>query len=277
MGAPMARRLREAGLNVQVWNRTREKAEPLEDTGATVAKTPAEAASGAGIVLTMLADDHATLAVMEGEKGALGEMAPGSVWLQMGTIGLEATRQASELAADAGVELVDAPVLGTRQPAEEGELLVLASGPDGALDRCETVFSAVGSQTLRLGEAGAGSRMKLVINGWLVGILGTLADSLALAESLGVGGAAFLQAIDGGALGMPYAGTMGAKMLAGDYPLSFPLTLAVKDARLIEAAAREAGLEPSVVPAVGAALRRALDLGFGDEDMSAIYEAARAR
>jgi 3-hydroxyisobutyrate dehydrogenase len=173
------------------------------------------------------------------------------------------------------VELVDAPVLGTRQPAEQGQLLVLASGEDAAIDRCQGVLQAVGRQTLRLGPAGAGSRMKLVINGWLLGLLGSLAESLALAEALGVGGARFLEAIEGGPLSPAYAGMIGAKMLAGDYATNFPLALAAKDARLIEEAAREAGLEPAAIPAVGDLLGRAIDEGLGDQDMSAVYEASR--
>jgi 3-hydroxyisobutyrate dehydrogenase len=273
MGEAMARRMLTAGLDVRVWNRTASKAEPLSEAGATVASTPAEAVAGAGIVVTMLADEAATLDVMEGE--ALPAMESGAVWLQMGTIGVDGARRAADLAAKHGVELVDAPVLGTRQPAEQGQLLVLASGNDSAIDRCQPIFEAVARQTLRLGPAGTGSRMKLVINGWLLGLLGSLADTLALAETLGIGGARFLEAIEGGPLGVPYAAMVGAKMLAGDYPASFPLELAAKDARLIEEAAREAGLEPTVVPAVAGLLRRAMEAGLGDHDMSAVYEAAR--
>lgn len=282
MGGPMARHLLEAGMTVAVWNRTEARAAPLSGAGARLASTPADAATGAGIVLTMLADDAATLDVMTGDGGArepgtaaLPAMAPGAVWLQMGTIGVEATGEAARLSDKQGVAFVDAPVLGTRQPAEEGQLLVLASGPDEALDRCQVIFEAVGGQTLRLGPAGAGTRMKLVLNGWLLGLLGNLADSLALAEGLGVGGRSFLEAISGGALGVPYADMIGPKMLAGDYATSFPLALAAKDARLVESAGREAGLEPHVVPAVAATLRRALDLGRGGDDMSAVYEASR--
>lgn len=273
MGEPMARRLLGAGLSLRVWNRTASKAEPLAEAGATVAASPGEAVAGAGIVITMLADETATLDVMEGE--ALPAMEGGAVWLQMGTIGVDGIRRAAEVAAKHGVDLVDAPVLGTRQPAEQGQLLVLASGSDAAIDRCQPVFQAVGRQTLRLGHAGTGTRMKLVINGWLLGMLGNLADSLALAEALGIGGARFLEAIEGGPLGVPYAGMIGAKMLARDYPVSFPLELAAKDARLIEEAAREAGMDATVVPAVAGLLKRAIEQGWGDDDMSAVYEAVR--
>jgi 3-hydroxyisobutyrate dehydrogenase len=273
MGEAMARRMLAAGLEVRVWNRTLSKAEPLGEAGATVASTAGEAVAGAGIVATMLADESATLDVMEAE--ALPAMESGAVWLQMGTIGLDGTRRAADVAAKHGVELVDAPVLGTRQPAEQGQLLILASGDDRAIDRCQVVFEAVGRQALRLGPAGTGSRMKLVVNGWLLGLLGNLAESLALAEALGIGGDRFLEAIEGGPLSPPYAGMLGAKMLGRNYPASFPLELAAKDARLVEEAAREAGLQPAVVPAVGGLLRRAVEAGFGDQDMSAVYEAAR--
>src|SRR5215213_1567656 len=160
MGAPMARNLAEAGHEVRLWNRTREKAEAVD--GVTVAGSPAEAAEGADVVITMLSDGD-----------AVNEVAPGLVtgdalWLQMSTVGIEATEKAMSLASERGATFVDAPVLGTKQPAEEGKLVVMASGPSDALDRAEPVFGAVGAKTVVLGEAGEGTRLKLVLNSWLV-------------------------------------------------------------------------------------------------------------
>src|SRR5215207_9730666 len=164
MGAAMARNLLWVGMEVRAWNRTREKAEPLAEDGAKVTDTPAEAAAVeeavGGNVLPALVED--------------------GVWLQMSTVGTEWSDRLEKLAAERGVAYVDAPVLGTKQPAEQGALIVLASGPEEVRERSQPVFDAVGSKTLWLGPAGAGSRLKLVVNNWIVGLIGALAETTAL-------------------------------------------------------------------------------------------------
>ncbi len=160
MGAPMARNLAGAGWKVRAWNRTREKAEPLAEHGVTVCDTPAEAVSGAGIALTMLSDAGA---VQEAARGMLDALEDGAVWIQTSRVGLQWTDRLAALAAERAVPFVDAPVLGTKQPAEQGKLIVLASGPSEERARCGPVFDAIGSKTLWLGEAGAGSRLKIVV------------------------------------------------------------------------------------------------------------------
>jgi 3-hydroxyisobutyrate dehydrogenase len=161
MGFAMARNIARAGIAVRAWNRSRDKAEPLAADGAYLADTPADAAAGAGIVLTMLADAAAVGSAMEDDGGALPVMADSSqpdppIWLQMSTVGEEATEWCIDLAVCYGVVFVDAPVLGTRQPAEQGHLVVLESGPEEARPRVQPVFDAVGQRTIHVGEAGAG-------------------------------------------------------------------------------------------------------------------------
>jgi hypothetical protein len=157
MGAAMARNLLAAGMEVRVWNRTPEKADPLAGDGAAVAASPAQATEGAEFMITMLSDTVAVEdAVGEGVLSALGE---GSVWIQTSTLGMEESARLAEMASQHGVAYVDAPVLGTRQPAEQGQLIVLASGPEGVRERCAPLFDAIGSTTLWLGEAGAGTRL----------------------------------------------------------------------------------------------------------------------
>src|ERR1700726_3814526 len=130
MGSPMARNLLRADMGVRAWDRTRAKAEALADQGAVVADTPAEAAAGASMILTMLADTEAVLSAMEGEHGALESISGSVLWVQMSTIGEAGTQRGAEAAAAHGGVLVDAAVLGAPQPAEEGKLVVMASGPD---------------------------------------------------------------------------------------------------------------------------------------------------
>ena len=274
MGGAMAARLADAGFPLRVWNRTRAKAAPLEAHGATVCETPAEAVQGAEVVLTVLADGPATeQAVLT--SGALKAMGAGTTWVQMATVGVAWTGRFAAAAEDAKVTFVDAPVLGTKAPAERGELLVLASGPEEARATCAPVFEVVGKQARWLGAAGEGSRLKLVINGWLVGLLGALADTLAFAEATGVDPAAFLEAIDGGALNAPYAQMKGKMMIARSFETSFPLSLALKDARLVIEAAERAGVGAETTKAVARLFERAEAAGEGDSDMSAIFVAAR--
>ena len=271
MGAPMARNIAAAGHEVRAWNRSRERAEPLAADGVQVAGSPDEAAAGAEIVLTMLSDGEAVQAVAA--ELAFPESA---VWAQMSTVGIQATERLLARAADAGVLLVDAPVLGTKAPAEQGKLIVIASGEAGARERCAPVFDAVGTRTVALGdEPGASTRMKLVLNAWLVSLVEGLAESVALAEGLGVDPAGFLEIIDGGPIGPAYAKMKGTMMIDRSYEPSFSLALAAKDARLALDAAGASGLELPALRAIRAQLERAVEQGHGDADMAAAVEASR--
>ena len=186
MGLPMARHIAATGLEVRAWNRTREKAESLAEHGIEIADTAADAASGADFVVTILSDADAVSSAMEGDEGGLAGAAHGATWLQMSTIGIEGTERCATLAEEHDLVLVDAPVVGTKQPAEEGKLTVLASGPEDARDRCEPIFNAVGQKTVWLGEAGTGTRMKLVINSWLLSLVEGLAETIAFAEGIDI-------------------------------------------------------------------------------------------
>jgi 3-hydroxyisobutyrate dehydrogenase len=274
MGAPMARNLLRAGNDITVWNRTEEKARPLEQDGAHVAATPADAVRGAEVVLTMLADAPAVDATMI-ESGGLDAMAPGSLWIQSSTIGIAATERLAGLAAEREVTYVDAPVLGTKKPAEDGQLFVLASGPPDAQARCEPVFAAIARGSVWLGEGGLGTRLKLVVNSWILCTMENLAETLVLAETLEVDPRSFLEAISGGAMDMPYAHVKGEAMLTREFPPSFPLAHARKDAALILDAVG-GDVELPVVRATSQQFDRALDLGHGDEDMSAVFYASAA-
>ncbi len=273
MGAGMARNLLSAGMDVRAWNRSREKADPLAEDGATVVDSPSEAVDGAAFVLTMLSDADAVADVVgDGVLSGLGE---GGVWIQTSTVGVEGNERLAEIAEKQGVPYLDAPVLGTRQPAEQGQLIVLASGPDEARGKCEPVFDAIGGKTLWLGEAGAGSRLKLVVNNWIVGLLGTLAETISLARATGVDPNSFLETIEGGPLGVPYAQMKGQMMIEEDFPTSFSAKLARKDVGLVLQAASAEGLHLALAEAVAARFDGAINAGHGEEDMSAIFEAVK--
>lgn len=273
MGSGIVRNLVKAGHGVRVWNRTREKAEALEADGARRALNPGEAAAGAEAIVTMMTDGDAVDAVADRPEGLFGGAARGTLWLQMSTIALDDTERLSARAAKDGLDFVDAPVLGTRKPAEEGQLVVLAGGPPERLDRAAPVFDAVGKKTIRLPRVGDGTRLKLVANTWVTGLTGVLAESLALAGRLDLDPGLFFEAIGGGPLDAPYVGVKGKMMLDGDFPPSFPLKHAAKDVRLVLDAARAAGLDLSVVPGLRQAFERAEAAGHGEEDMAALFAA----
>jgi 3-hydroxyisobutyrate dehydrogenase len=270
MGSAFARNLARAGHDARAWNRTRANAEPLAADGVEVCDAAADAVRDAEVVITMLADGPSVEAVMEPLAGDLGE----AVWSQMSTIGVEAIDRLSALAERSGVAMVDAPVLGTKEPAENGAVTVLASGPPAARERCRPVYDVIGARTVELGDAvGAASRMKLVLNAWLLALVEGLAESILLAEELGVDPRGFLDIIDGGAVGAPYAQLKGPMMIERSYDPSFPLRLAHKDARL----AIDAGLDLPLLAAVERRLQAAIDAGHGDDDMAAAIEAGRRR
>jgi 3-hydroxyisobutyrate dehydrogenase len=270
MGGAMARNVMAAGMAVRAWNRTRARAEGLAADGAHLAATPAEAADGADVVLTMLADGDAVVAAMDGPDGALGAMGEGAVWLQMSTIGEEATARCMALADGAGVPFADAPVLGTKAPAEQGALIVLGSGPDEVRERVRPVLDAVGQRTMWVGDAGAGTRLKLVTNAWILAVVEGTAEAIALAEGLGLEPSLLLEAVEGGPLDLPYLRMKAAAIADRDFSPSFRLALAAKDARLVEDAARAHGLDLPLAATVARRLAQAVD-AHGDEDVSATY------
>ena len=268
MGAGMARNIAGAGIPLRVWNRTRSRAEPLTDSGALVADTAAEAVRGAHVVITMLFDVDSVVAALESARDGL---APGTVLLQQSTVGVEGTSRLAVLAEELGVVLVDAPVLGTKKPAEDGALVVLASGPSDAVDLCAPVFEAIGSRTVRLGEAGQGTRLKLVANSWVLTVLEGLAEALTFARSLDLEPALFLEAVKGGAMDAPYVQLKGNAMLSGDFSPAFGLDGAAKDAALMLDAARSVGAEVAFVEIAHRYLVAASEAGHGDDDMAATY------
>jgi 3-hydroxyisobutyrate dehydrogenase len=271
MGTPMIRNLNDAGFAVHAYNRTVQRAQPLRHEGIAVFDDPAEAAAGCPVMVTMLSEGDA---VLEVAAAALRATDGPETWIQMSTIGTPATERCEALADEYDVTFVDAPVVGTRTPAEQGSLTILASGPERSRPVAEPVFDAVGARTLWLGEAGVGSRAKVMVNTWVIGVVAALAETLALGQALELDPDLLFEILDGGPLDLPYARIKAATMAAGSFDdVSFSLSLARKDAQLACAAADDAGIE---LPALDGALARMLEAerrGHGDEDMAATYRA----
>ncbi|MER6559636.1 NAD(P)-dependent oxidoreductase [Streptomyces sp. NPDC001027] len=275
MGAAMARSIARAGHTVRVWNRTRAKAEPLAADRVHVAASPAEAVEGADVVLTVLYDGPATLEVM---REAAPALRAGTAWLQSTTAGIEAVAELAAFAHAHGLAFFDAPVLGTRQPAEAGQLTVLAAGPSASRAAVAPVLDAVGARTVWTGEdggAGSATRLKLVANSWVIAATAATGEVLALAQSLGVDPEAFFALIEGGPLDMGYLKAKAALILDERLtPAQFAVATAAKDARLIVEAGRGNGVRLDVAAASAERLERAAAQGHGDEDMAAAYFAS---
>ncbi len=270
MGFGMACNIADADIPVRAWNRSRARVEPLAEHGAAIVDTPAEAAEGASVVVTMLPDADAVMDVMDGEQGFLAAARGSLVWAQMSTIGVAGTERCAELAERHGVAFVDAPVLGTKQPAEKGELVVLASGPDETWEVLEPVFGALGKRTMWVGAAGAGSRLKVVVNSWLVTITEGAAEAVALAQGAGVDPHLFLEAVSGGPLDAPYLQMKAKAMIDRNFEPSFRLALAAKDAALAQELAERHELDLPLVATICKRLAEALP-EHADEDLAATY------
>lgn len=269
MGAGMARSLQREGHEVRAWNRTRSKAEPLADDGITVADSIAEAVQGADAALTMLFDVESVLANGDELTGALGD----GVWLQTATVGPDGMGRIAAAYPDAN--LLDCPVLGTKQPAEQGKLVPLVSGDPALVERVQPVLDAIASKTVVAGtELGQGSRLKLACNAWLFSLTAAAAQSIALAEALGLDGSLFLQTIEGGPVDSPYAQLKGGMMLKGDWTPSFEIDGGRKDLGLIADAIRGNGVDPRLIEQVKALFDAAsTEQGHGGDDLAAVRTA----
>ncbi|MFJ5840971.1 NAD(P)-dependent oxidoreductase [Streptomyces shenzhenensis] len=275
MGAAMARNIARAGHAVRVWNRTRDKAQPLASEGVHVAADPAEAVHGADIVLTMLYDGDTVLEVMREAAPALRS---GAVWVQSTTTGLDSVAALAGFARERGLVFYDAPVLGTRQPAESGQLTVLAAGPEEHRATVVPVFDAVGVRTVWTGEDGAeagATRLKLVANSWVLAVTAAGGEVVALAQALGVDPQSFFDLIAEGPLDMGYLRAKAGMILDGQLtPPQFAVATAEKDARLIVQAGERGHVRLDVAAATAERLARAAAQGHGDEDMAAAYFAS---
>ncbi len=268
MGSPMARRLLAAGLPTTVWDRSPSATKPLSDAGARTAVSPDDAVRDAGVVITMLPTGDVVNSVIF-DDGVVSAFAEGAVWAQMGTIGVTATAQIAERLGQIrpDVLFVDAPVSGSKGPAETGQLLILASGPPAAEPITRPAFAAMARKTVWLGEAGQGSRMKLVVNAYMSTLIEGVAEALELASRLGVDPARLAEAIEGGPLDAPIADAKLHKMERGDFAPEFPLEWALKDVDL--AVAATGGDHLPVLAALSRQWHAAVDAGHGREDVSA--------
>lgn len=248
----------------------RAKAEALAGAGGIeTAGTPAEAVAGADVIITVLSDGPTTLEVVHSAASGLAEK---TIWIQLGTVGVTAIEELAGFAERHGLVFYDAPVQGSEQPAESGDLVVLASGPESARAHVQPVFDAIGSRTVWVSpRPGDSSRLKLALNSLVFALTHGTAESLALAEALGVDPRLVIDVVTGGPLDSGYFQSKAAAMLSGDYAPAFALANAAKDTRLILEAARTAGVHADLAAGGLRRFERALAKGHGDKDMAASH------
>ncbi len=272
MGHGLATSALRAGIPTIVWNREPEATRDLAELGADVAETAADAARRADLVVTMVTDADAVISIAR-DQGMLAALAPGSIWVQMSTIGVEGIERVAALvgAERPDVILLDAPVSGSKVPAEQGQLTIFASGPDEARPRVDPLFEALGQRTIWVGAVGAGSRLKLVNNTWLAFTAEAVASSIALARRLGLGTETVVGALDGSTLVSPWQAAKLQRIAQDDYSTQFGLSLALKDVHLALQAADDDRF--AALASLAGEWQQAVDDGFGDKDLTVMTQA----
>jgi 3-hydroxyisobutyrate dehydrogenase/2-hydroxy-3-oxopropionate reductase len=272
MGRPIARRIAGGGFPLAVWNRSPGRSQEIAaETGARLATTPAEAARGADVVVTMVTDGPAVLAVLDGPDGALAGLRLGAVVVDCSTTGADAARRAAALSREAGVEFLDCPVSGSTAVAERGELGLMVGGDADVLQRVRPVLDRFGRTVVHVGPTGAGAAAKVAVNGLLHTFSTALAESLVAAEAAGVRRAALFDVLAAGVLANTFLAYKREAFLDPDSaPVAFDLATATKDLRLAVDAGRTAHLPASLIEQTLRLHLRTLDDGYGDRDMAAM-------
>jgi 3-hydroxyisobutyrate dehydrogenase len=272
MGRAMATSALRAGIPTIVWNREPDATRDLAELGADVAETAADAAGRAEIVVTMVTNADAVISIAR-DQGMLAALAPGTIWIQMSTIGVEGIERVAALvdAERPDVILLDAPVSGSKVPAEQGQLTIFASGPEESRSRVGPLFEALGERTIWVGAVGAGSRLKLVNNTWLAFTSEAVVSSIALARRLGLGTETVTGALDGGPLVSPWQAAKLQRIAKGDYSTQFGLSLALKDVHLALQAADDGRFV--ALASLADEWQHAVDDGLGDQDLTVMTRA----
>jgi 3-hydroxyisobutyrate dehydrogenase len=268
----MATSALRAGIPTIVWNRTSAATRELAELGAEVAETVADAARRAAIVITAVTDADAVISIAQ-EGGMLGALAPGAIWAQMSTIGIRGIERVIALVGEErpDIKLVDAPVSGSKEPAEQGQLTIFASGPDEARAPVRPVFDALGQRTIWVGPAGTGTRLKIVNNTWLAFATEAVAASVALARQLGLETKTVVDALGGGPLVSAWQAAKLQRILEGDFSAQFALALALKDVRLALEAAGDDRF--AALGCLAGEWQRVVDQGLGDLDLTVVTQA----
>jgi 3-hydroxyisobutyrate dehydrogenase-like beta-hydroxyacid dehydrogenase len=273
MGNAMAKNLLKAGFQVTVWNRSPEKCAELAAFGAKVALTPAQVTGACAITFAMLADPAAAEAVCFGPEGALEGLGEGRGYIDMSTVDAETAEKIAEAVIAQGGRFLEAPVSGSKKPAEDGTLIILAAGDRILFDEALPGLEKMGKKCLFLGEVGQGARMKLIVNMVMGGMMTAFCEGLALADKSGLQATDLLDVLDSGALANPMFKLKGPQIGQANFAPAFPLKHMQKDLRLAVALGDTLGQPLFTASAANETFKKARALGFSDQDFCAVFQA----
>ena len=272
MGSRMAANLLKDGHELFVHNRTKDKARHLLDKGAKWADTPAKVTENCDVVITMLSQPEVVEEMALGQDGFLKTLSPTSSWIDCSTVNPNFSKKMAELSSAYGISFIDAPVAGTKQPAENGELVFLAGGSNGHIEKFAPLFECMGKKTILLGENGNGSAMKMLVNQLLAQSMVAFSEAMVLGEAMGIKQETLFDVLLNFPVTPPYLSALRAKLESGDHEANFPLKWMQKDAQLIAQSAFEHGVSMPSLNTVKEVFAMAKQKGYGDLDFSAIYE-----
>jgi len=271
MGRGMALNLVNKGLDVTVWNRTPDKCADIVRAGGKAVGTPGEVIKACDITFACLADPSIAEAVAFGPDGVVQAISAGKGYVDCSTVDEECSKKIGEAVVKAGGRFLEAPVSGSKKPAEDGQLIFLAAGDKALFDECATALEAMGKKSLYLGETGGGARMKLVVNMVMGSMMNALGEGMSLAEAGGLSPADLLDVLDNGAMANPMFRMKGPAMAKGEYPTAFPLKHQQKDMRLALALGDQLNVSMPVAAAANETFKRARAAGRSDDDFSAVH------
>ncbi|MHB8120644.1 MAG: NAD(P)-dependent oxidoreductase [Desulfuromonadaceae bacterium] len=276
MGSAMASNLLKAGFKVTVWNRSRDKCSPLVGLGATVAASPRVVAECSDVVIAMMSTPAAVQSVRDGAEGIIAGLSSGNGYVDMSTVDADTSLESYRLAHGKGALFLEAPVAGSRKPAEDATLTIMAAGDRELYDSSLPVLEKMGKKLLFLGETGKAARMKLANNLVMCGMLTALSEGIALAAGSGLDTAQLLEVLDSGAVTNPMFRLKGPQIAANkEFPAAFPLKHMQKDLRLALQLAEEVGQPLFVTATINELYKKALAENLGDADFAAISQVIR--
>ena len=278
MGSAMASNLVKAGYDLTIWNRSKDACIPLADRGATVAASPREVAERCDILLAMLANPAAVESVRDGDDGIAAGLSSGKSFIDMSTVDAETSLESARMAHEKGAAYLEAPVAGSRKPAEDGALTIMTAGDKHLYDTALPVLEKLGKKILYLGDTGNAARMKLANNLVMGSMLAALGEGMALASKIGLDTAQLLEVLDSGAMSNPMFRLKGPLIAAsGAIPAAFPLKHMQKDLRLALRLAEEVGQPLFLTATTNEVFKTAMTQGLGDDDFAAVSRVMLAR
>ncbi|KAK9281554.1 hypothetical protein L1049_004457 [Liquidambar formosana] len=275
MGKAMSMNLLRNGFKVTVWNRTLSKCDELVEHGASIGETPAAVVKKCKYTIAMLSDPSAALSVVFDQDGVLEQISDGKGYIDMSTVDADTSSKISEAITSKNGYFLEAPVSGSKKPAEDGQLVILAAGEKALYDEAIPAFNIMGKKSFFLGQVGNGAKMKLVVNMIMGSMMNAFSEGLVLADRSGLNPHALLDVLDLGAIANPMFRMKGPTMIQNSYSPAFPLKHQQKDMRLALALGDENAVSMPVAAAANEAFKKARSVGLGDLDFSAVYETVK--